>query len=260
MACAFDVEDVRPKPSCDQRMTAVPRASRAKLRMTWKATCGSSAQAWTQMSPPLRSGSQRVAGQRAGSAQRGRALAGEPEPVVEQRRPEADGDGQLRRPQARSPRRCRSAAPAARSPPRRSAGPCVSCAAAAAQVPSMVLTSSTSVDVTSNAANASRSCAGRGDAGLVRSVERHDLRSPASAIGRRCRLGRLGDAEPAPPAATAPGGTQRAAEESAAARIARELSASLMRSRPCSRPWTAAPARPSPRRRSRACRRVVSSV
>ena len=56
-AWVADVDDVRPNPSCDQRITAVPRASRAKLRITWNATCGSFAQACTPRSPLLRPGS-----------------------------------------------------------------------------------------------------------------------------------------------------------------------------------------------------------
>ena len=46
------VEDVRPKPSCDQRRTAPPRAIRARFRTAWNATVGSSAHACTQRSPP----------------------------------------------------------------------------------------------------------------------------------------------------------------------------------------------------------------
>ena len=49
------VVEVRPKPSWDQRIATVPRPIRARLRIAWKATWGSSAQAWTQMSPPLSS-------------------------------------------------------------------------------------------------------------------------------------------------------------------------------------------------------------
>ncbi len=57
VSCARLVDDVRPKPSCDQRMTTRPRPIRARLRTAWKTTCGSSAQACTQMSPPDLSGS-----------------------------------------------------------------------------------------------------------------------------------------------------------------------------------------------------------
>src|SRR4051812_9688840 len=48
---------VRPKPSWDQRIATVPRPMRARLRIAWKATWGSSEQAWTQISPPLSAGS-----------------------------------------------------------------------------------------------------------------------------------------------------------------------------------------------------------
>ncbi len=45
------VAEARPKPSCDHLRTAVPRAARTMLRMAWNTTCGSSAQAWIQRSP-----------------------------------------------------------------------------------------------------------------------------------------------------------------------------------------------------------------
>src|SRR5215207_1812124 len=54
---ALLVLEVRPKPSWDHRITANPRPILARFRTAWKATCGSSAQAWTQRSPPERSGS-----------------------------------------------------------------------------------------------------------------------------------------------------------------------------------------------------------
>jgi hypothetical protein len=44
-AWARVVDDVRPKPSCDQRSDARPNAIRARLRTACTATCGSSAQA-----------------------------------------------------------------------------------------------------------------------------------------------------------------------------------------------------------------------
>ena len=47
VAWARLVVDVRPNPSCDQRITTLPRPMRARLRTAWNATCGSSAQAWT---------------------------------------------------------------------------------------------------------------------------------------------------------------------------------------------------------------------
>jgi hypothetical protein len=45
------VAEVRPKPSWDQRRVTVPRPIRARSRIAWKTTWGSSAQAWMQMSP-----------------------------------------------------------------------------------------------------------------------------------------------------------------------------------------------------------------
>ena len=53
-----------PKPSCIQRSSTAPRPARSRLRTAWKATCGSSAQAWMHRSPPLRGGVELVAGQR----------------------------------------------------------------------------------------------------------------------------------------------------------------------------------------------------
>ena len=76
---------VRPKPSWDQRMTTVPRPIRARLRIAWKATWGSSEQACTQMSPPLSSLVQLVGRQRRDLAQRRRPLAGEAEPALARR-------------------------------------------------------------------------------------------------------------------------------------------------------------------------------
>ena len=70
---------VRPKPSCDQRIATVPRPIRARLRTAWKATWGSSAQACTQMSPPLSRGVQLVGRERRDRPQGRRALAAQPE-------------------------------------------------------------------------------------------------------------------------------------------------------------------------------------
>ena len=74
-------------------MTTAPRPMRARLRTAWKATCGSSAQAWTQRSPPERSGRAR----RRAAAGSGRSAAAGARPgrsgravLVEQRRPEAE--------------------------------------------------------------------------------------------------------------------------------------------------------------------------
>jgi hypothetical protein len=54
---ALLVLEVRPKPSWDHRITAAPRPILARFRTAWKATWGSSAQAWTHTSPPESSGS-----------------------------------------------------------------------------------------------------------------------------------------------------------------------------------------------------------
>lgn len=51
------VDEVLPKPSCDQRIAIRPKPIRARLRIACTATCGSSAHAWTHRSPPLRAGS-----------------------------------------------------------------------------------------------------------------------------------------------------------------------------------------------------------
>ena len=94
VACSRLVDDVRPNPSCDQRIVAEPRAMRARLRTAWNATCGSSAQACTQRSPPLRRGVELVAAAARASSLQARAGASTPSPkrFVEQRRPEAEGD------------------------------------------------------------------------------------------------------------------------------------------------------------------------
>src|ERR1700755_538943 len=91
------VEEVRPKPSWDQRMVTVPRPIRARLRIAWKTTWGSSAQAWTQMSPS----DSRAFSSSPGSGGRGFSaggfLAERPSPGrVEDRGPEAEGDRQVR--------------------------------------------------------------------------------------------------------------------------------------------------------------------
>ncbi len=52
VACVVDVDEVRPKPSCDQRTATTPKPIRTRLRTACTATCGSLAQAWMQMSPP----------------------------------------------------------------------------------------------------------------------------------------------------------------------------------------------------------------
>ena len=69
--------DVRPKPSCDQRMRARPNAMRLRLRIACTATCGSSAHAWMHRSPSDAAGSRsspRNAGSRSSSAGRCAAM------------------------------------------------------------------------------------------------------------------------------------------------------------------------------------------
>ena len=101
VAWLVEVEDVRPKPSCDQRTDARPKAIRARLRTACTATCGSSAQAWTHRSPSERFGVELVGREVRQPLQRRRLPGGQPEPVLaagaEQRRPEPEGDGQPRR-------------------------------------------------------------------------------------------------------------------------------------------------------------------
>ena len=99
VACYVDVDDVRPKPSWDQRSAALPKAIRARLRIACTATCGSSAQAWTHRSPSLRCSCE-VVGREVRQPPQGRGLpVGEAEPVLavgvaEQRRAEPEGQGQ----------------------------------------------------------------------------------------------------------------------------------------------------------------------
>ena len=186
---AVEVDDVRPKPSCDHCITATPRASRAKLRMTWNATVGSSAHACTHRSPPLSCGCSASPGSAGMSASAAGRLSASPN-----RSSNSDGPNptvmvsrDAPRPTA-SPVSIGGASAAVSTAP--IGRPFVICAAAAAQVPSSVATCWRSVVVTSNAAKARRSCAGRGDAGLVRAVERDDRRRAAAAAV--FRLGRAG--------------------------------------------------------------------
>ena len=57
VGCCVDVDDVRPYPNCPHRTAVVPKPMRMRLRTACTATCGSFAQAWMQMSPPVRAGS-----------------------------------------------------------------------------------------------------------------------------------------------------------------------------------------------------------
>ena len=53
MAWAVEVVEVRPKPSSIQLCATTPMPILARFRTAWKATSGSSAQAWTHRSPPV---------------------------------------------------------------------------------------------------------------------------------------------------------------------------------------------------------------
>ena len=57
VACAVEVDEVRPNPSCDQRTEVTPKPIRTRLRTACTATCGSSEQAWMHRSPPDTAGS-----------------------------------------------------------------------------------------------------------------------------------------------------------------------------------------------------------
>src|SRR5690349_4486904 len=78
VACVFDVDDVRPKPSCDQRTLTTPMPIRARLRIACTATCGSLAQACTHRSPPEMVGSSRSPGKCGRSASAGGRLSAMP--------------------------------------------------------------------------------------------------------------------------------------------------------------------------------------
>ena len=87
---------MRPKPSWDQRIATVPRPIRARLRIAWKATWGSSEQAWTQMSPPLSAGLSSSAGSGGISRSAAGRLAPQAEAaLLEQAGAEAEGDGEV---------------------------------------------------------------------------------------------------------------------------------------------------------------------
>ena len=106
VACVVDVDDVRPKPSWDQRSAALPKAIRDRLRIACTATCGSSAQACTQRSPSLRCRVEVVGREVRQPPQRRGLPVGETEAVLavgvaEQRRPEPERQRQPRRRQAR---------------------------------------------------------------------------------------------------------------------------------------------------------------
>ena len=170
---------------------------RAKLRMTWKATCGSFEQACTQRSPPVRVGSSASPGSAGRSASAAGRLAARPNRSSNKRRAEADGDRQLRRRRARAPRRCRPAATAGRSRSGRSAGPPSSGRPRPPTTPSIALQlRRRSVLVTSNAAKASRSWAGVAMPAWCGAVERRPWSSAAASTPWRRSSRRPRDAEP----------------------------------------------------------------
>ena len=98
VACAVEVDEVRPNPSCDQRMRAEPKAARVRLRTACIATCGSSAQAWTTRSPSERCGSRSSPGKWGSTTSPVGSRSARPnrstgaDRADEQRAPEADGD------------------------------------------------------------------------------------------------------------------------------------------------------------------------
>ena len=88
VCCAEVVRDVRPKPICDHRMRARPKAMRLRLRIAWTATCGSSAHAWMHRSPSDSSGSRsspRNAGSRSSTAGRRSAIPNRSTPSLSNR-------------------------------------------------------------------------------------------------------------------------------------------------------------------------------
>ena len=187
MSWVMLVDEVRPKPSCDHLITTTPRPMRAKLRTTWNATWGSSEHACTQMSPPLIAGSMtslRNVGRSVSSSSGRSALQARTSSKND--RAEADGDRQVGRRQVeRLAGVDRRALGVGLGRADRQARP-ESGAAAAAQVPSIALRPlDVGGVVTSNAAKARRSWAGRGDArpdGRRRTARR---RSDGGLAGRR---------------------------------------------------------------------------
>ena len=131
--------------------------------MACTATCGSSAQAWTHRSPPLRAVSRLSPGNfgRSTSAS-GRPSGRAPNRLVEQRRAEADRERQPGRASGPAPRRCRPAGPRPdrRTRPRRPL-PGGHPPRPPPSSPSAAATNSSRSSVfTSNAAKCSRSCTG----------------------------------------------------------------------------------------------------
>ena len=159
MACERLVVDVRPKPSCDQRMTTVPRPIRARLRTAWNATWGSFEHACTHRSPPERSGSSSSPGS-GGSGCRG---AGRPE-ARPNRWSNSDGPRPMVTVSCEGPRPIASPVSVGGSRALGAGGsagrPAVMRAAAAVHSRSSSCTDWRSSTTTSKAAKCRRSCAG----------------------------------------------------------------------------------------------------
>jgi hypothetical protein len=92
------VVEVRPNPSWDQRMTTTPRPMRARLRVERHLRVVR-ARLYAQVAAGAL-GRELIPGERRQVAEHGRPRPRQPEPVVEQRGPQPDGDRQPRRPQA----------------------------------------------------------------------------------------------------------------------------------------------------------------
>ena len=182
---------------------------RGRLRTAWKATCGSSAHACTQRSPPLRAGSSWSPGKRAERPQRRPACRAQAEAVLavllEQLGPEADRDRQPRRRQAERLAGVLRRRAAARGRRRRPACRASSRAAATSRSRSRSRSSRAVVSARSNAPNDEPRLRGRRDAGLARPVERDDRRArrPVDRVARaeRKAAGAAADPSAPPPAA-----------------------------------------------------------
>ena len=217
VACARLVDDGAPEAELrPAHASPTPRPMRARLRTAWKATCGSSAHACTQRSPPLRAGSSSSPGSAGRSRSGCRPLVGAARSASSNSDgPEAEGDRQPRRRQAERLAGVLRAAPSA-SPlapptgapgrhPRGGAGPVAQqLAQVAARTPSS----------TSKAAKCSRSCAGVAMPAWWRRGRRRSGR--ARRAPRRTR--RRGRGRTPPPAAAARPPTPRDAEQRAARR------------------------------------------
>ena len=173
------VEDVRPNPSCDHRTATSPIPIRIRLRTAWTATCGSFAQAWIAMSPPVRAGS-RASPTKGGRSHEHRRAAARARPNRSSNRPG---------PYPMVTVSCDAGSPNAS--PVSSGGPCE---APPSKPPGTVssprvIRAAASVQRSSSSRSATRSVvsdvqrhevhpvlSGGDDAGLVGTVERDDLR------------------------------------------------------------------------------------